>query len=259
MSVEKQRNYMKFLSTLLFNMKPKFMTKPSMKSFFLPVFLLILIAASNKTNAQTKVGIRAGLNSSNVLMEEENGDGNFTKSIPGFHIGLTVDIPLATNFYLQPAVLYSSKGFKQTNNWFSGSGNNIKVTVSYIEVPLNFIYKHKLASGNLLIGVGPYVGYGTGGKWKSEAPVIIGDIQIDNYGDVIFKKDVMDGEFGNYLYGKPWDFGANFLVGYQFWDKLTLQLNAQIGINELKPKVGGVTREGTLKNKGVGISVGYTF
>jgi len=250
---------MKFLSTLLFNMIPKLMTQPSMKSGFLPVFLLILIAASNTTNAQTKVGIRAGLNSSNVLMEEENSDGNSTKSIPGFHIGLTVDIPLAANFYLQPAVLYSSKGFKQTNNWFSGSDNDIKVTASYIEVPLNFIYKHKLASGNLLIGVGPYVGYGTGGKWKSEAPVSIGDIRIDNYGDVIFKKDGMDGEFGNYLYGKPWDFGANFLVGYKFWDKLTLQLNAQLGINELKPKVGGVPREGTLKNKGFGISVGYTF
>lgn len=259
MSAEKQMNYMKFLSTLLFNMIAKFMTQHSVKSIFLPVFLLIFITASNKTNAQTKVGIRAGLNSSNVLMEEENSDRNSTKSIPGFHVGLTVDIPLATNFYLQPAVLYSSKGFKQPDSWFSGSGNDIKVTVSYIELPLNFIYKHKLADGKLLIGAGPYVGYGTGGKWKSEAPVSIGDIRIDNYGDVIFKKDAMDGEFGNYLYGKPWDFGANFLVGYQLWNKLTLQLNSQIGINELKPQVGGVTREGTLKNRGFGISVGYTF
>jgi hypothetical protein len=235
------------------------MTQQAMKPVFSLLFLLILIASSNKANAQTKVGIRAGLNYSNVLMKEENADKNSTKSIPGFHVGLIVDIRLVTNFYLQPGVLYSRKGFKQTDSWFSGSGNNIKVTVSYIEAPLNFIYKHKLASGNLLIGAGPYAGYGTGGKWKSDAPVLIGDIQIHNYGEVIFKKDVMDGEFGNYLYGKPWDFGANFLVGYQFLDRLTLQFNGQLGINELKPKVDGVTREGTLKNKGFGISVGYTF
>ncbi len=174
-------------------------------------------------------------------------------------MGLTTDIPLAAHFYLQPAVLYSGKGFKQTNSWFSGSGNEIKVTVSYIEVPLNLIYKYKWASGNLLIGAGPYVGYGTSGKWKSDAPVLIGDIRIDNYGDVIFKKDRMDGEFGTYLYGKPWDFGSNFLVGYQFCDKTSIQLNAQLGINDLKPEVGGLTREGTIKNKGFGISIGYTF
>lgn len=223
------------------------------------IFLFILITASNITYAQTKVGIRTGMNFSNVLMEDENGDKNSTKSIPGFQIGLTVDIPIFSDFYLQPAALYSSKGFKQTDSWFSGSGNDLKVTVSYIEVPLNFIYKPQLGSGKLLFGAGPYAGYGTGGKWKSETNVTIGDIVIDNYGDAIFKNDIVDGEFGNYLYGKPWDFGANFLVGYEFFDKLSVQLNAQLGINDLKPEVDGAKREGKLKNKGFGFSLGYKF
>lgn len=235
------------------------MTQNSTKSVFLTILFVLLTTASNIIYAQTKVGIWAGMNFSNVLMEDENGDKNSTRSIPGFHIGLTVDIPIAADFYLQPAALYSSKGFKQTDSWFSGSGNDLEVTVSYIEVPLNFIYKPQLGSGNLLIGAGPYAGYGTGGKWKSETSVLIGDIRIDNNGDAIFKNDVMDGEFGNYLYGKPWDFGANFLVGYEFFDKLSVQFNAQLGINDLKPEVDGVKREGKLKNKGYGISVGYKF
>jgi hypothetical protein len=171
------------------------------------IFLLILITTSNITQAQTKVGIRAGMNFSNVLMEDENGDKNSTRSIPGFHIGLTVDIPIAADFYLQTAALYSSKGFKQTDSWFSGSDNDLEVTVFYIEMSLNFIYKPQLGSGILLIGAGPYAGYGIDGRWKSETNVVIGDIVTDNYGEAIFKNDVMDGEFGNYLYGKPWAYG----------------------------------------------------
>lgn len=235
------------------------MIQKFLKTALLPVPVLILMIACNKTNAQTKAGIRAGLNYSNVAMENEDGHKNATKTVPGFHIGLAVDIPVFTNFYLQPGMLYSKKGFKQTDSWFSGSGNPIKVTASYIEAPLNLIYKHKLAGGDLLIGAGPYAGYGTGGKWKSNASVLIGDIRIENYGDVIFKKDVMDGEFGNYLYGKPWDFGANFLVGYQFLEKLIIQLNGQLGIKELNPAINGLAPKGKLRNKGWGISVGYTF
>lgn len=228
-------------------------TKPAVLS----ALFFLLFAAPSITHAQTKVGIRAGMNFSNVLMKGEAGNRNSTESIPGFHIGLTVDIPLVANFYLQPAALYSGKGFKQTDSWFAGSGNDLKVNVSYIEIPLNLIYKPRLGSGKVLVGAGPYAAYGTGGRWKSETDVLVGDIRIDNRGDAIFKKDAMDGEFGSYLYGKPWDFGANFLVGYEFHNKISLQLNAQLGIKDLQPEVGGVERGGRLKNKSCGISVGY--
>ena len=227
--------------------------------FRIAIFLLILITAPNITQAQTKVGIRTGMNLSNVLMEDEKGDKKSTKSIPGFHIGLTVDIPILTDLYFQPSALYSNKGFKQTDSWFSGPGNDLKVTVAYIEMPLNLIYKRKFGSGKLLIGAGPYAGYGTGGKWKSETNPVIGDIVIDNYGDAIFKNDIMDGEFGNYLYGKPWDFGVNFLLGYEFFDKLSIQLNAQLGLNDLTPEVDGTKSKGKLRNKGFGFSIGYKF
>jgi hypothetical protein len=225
----------------------------------LAVLVSLLFAAPGITRAQTQVGLCAGMNFSNVRMEGKNGQGNSTKSTPGFQIGLTVDIPLVANFYLQPGALYSGKGFKQTDNWFAGSGNELKVNVSYFEVPLNLLYKPRLGSGKVLVGAGPYAAYGTGGSWKSEAKVVLGDIVLDNRGDAIFKKDVVNGEFGNYLYGKPWDFGANFLVGYEFHNKLSLQLNSQLGIKDLQPEVGGVKRGGKLKNQSSVISVGYTF
>lgn len=235
------------------------MKQNSIKQIFLFTLFSLAVGVSNITHAQTDIGIRAGMSFSNVIMIDENGDKNSTKSIPGVRIGLMVDIPVAANFSFQPAALYCSKGFKQTDSWFSGSGNDFEVTVSYVEVPLNLIYKPKLGIGRLLIGTGPYAGYGTGGKWKSETNVQIGDIIIDNKGDVIFKNDVIDGEFGNYLYGKPWDFGVNFLAGYEFFGRLSLEFNAQLGINDLKPEVDGVKREGKLRNKGYSISIGYKF
>jgi hypothetical protein len=48
-------------------------------------------------------------------------------------------------------------------------------------------------------------------------------------------------------------------VGYEFFDKLSVQLNAQLGIDDLTPEVDGAKREGKLKNKGYSISVGYKF
>jgi hypothetical protein len=82
---------------------------------------------------------------------------------------------------------------------------------------------------------------------------------IEPRGEVISKNDIADGEFGNYLYRKPWDYGMNFLAGYEFLQKLSVQLNTQFGIINLKPAVGGVERDGKVKNIVYGVSVGYRF
>ena len=225
---------------------------------YAPFFLLFLIATFNIANGQTKIGVRAGVNFSNATMDDQQGHKGETESIPGFHIGLTADIPIIGDFYVQPAALYSSKGFKQKGYGF-GFTNDFKVSVSYLEVPVNILYKPKLGIGNLILGAGGYLGYGTGGKWKSGSSVIIGDIQIEDHGDVIFKNDGAEGEFGSYLYGKPLDYGASFLVGYEVLSKYSIQFNSEIGLENLQPEYSGVKLKGKMKNKGFGISLGYKF
>lgn len=211
-------------------------------------------------SAQTKLGIRAGINLSGLHLTDEQGDKQETGMIPRFQIGLTVDIPIGSDFYLQPVALYSGKGFKQDGGWLASPDNEFKATASYVEVPVNLLYKPELGNGNLIVGTGPYVSYGTGGKWEADQGHIgIGDIMIEPHGDVIFKNDVADGEFGNYLYGKPWDYGVNFLAGYEFLQKISVQLNAQFGIANLKPAVGGTERDGKIKSIVYGISFGYRF
>lgn len=150
-------------------------------------------------------------------------DKEDTQSMPGILLGLTVDLPVSSDFYIQPAVQYSKRGFKQKTGGYYGSATNFKVNASYAQLPVNFLYTPKLAGGKLLLGAGPYIGYGTGGTWKSDNVIAIGDIMTDDNGKVIFKDDFMDGEFGDYLYGKPLDYGANFLAGYEFLNKLSVQ------------------------------------
>lgn len=67
----------------------------------------------------------------------------------------------------------------------------------------------------------------------------------------------MDGEWGEYLYGKPWDYGANFIAGYGFFDRFSAQFNIRLGLANLEPEVDGTKPDGTFKNIGFGISLGY--
>jgi carbohydrate-binding DOMON domain-containing protein len=229
-----------------------------MKNYKLQLLLLIvaLISQINIVKAQTKIGIKAGMNFSNVIMKDEDGNQTATQSMPGFHVGANVEIPIADDFYIQPGVLYSTKGFKQKENGFAYS-TNFRATASYIEVPVNVLYKPKLAAGRLLLGAGPYLAYGTGGTWRSDTNIQIGDVVGGNVGKIIFRKDLADGEYETYLYGKPLDYGVNFLVGYEFSNQLSVQLNAQAGLANLEPAYGGIKHGGKLKNTNFGISVGY--
>ncbi len=161
----------------------------------------------------------------------------------GFHVGVNAEIPLADEFYLQPGVLFSTKGAKDEE----GDG---KTTLSYVEVPVNFLYKADLGTGKLLMGVGPYVGIGVGGKWKGEGEDI----------DVKFKNDVKTDDDDDVIYMKRLDFGGNLLFGYEFANNFSVQLNAQLGMANLVPKYNGEKVDNAkTRNTGFGVSVGYRF
>lgn len=58
---------------------------------------------------------------------------------------------------------------------------------------------------------------------------------------------------------RPLDYGAGFLAGYEFFLKLSVQCNAQIGLANLVPEFGGFQSKDKLKNTNFGISAGYKF
>lgn len=203
--------------------------------------VLALTAGAVSAQSKTTFGVRAGVNFTNLNGKFLDQDLD-NKMKVGFHVGVNAEIPLADEFYLQPGVLFSTKGAKADE----GDG---KQNISYVEVPINFLYKADLGTGKLLMGVGPYVGIAVGGKFKGDGEDL----------DMEFGNDV-DTELEFAVTRKRLDYGGNLLFGYEFTNNFSVQLNAQLGMANMFPKADGEKLDDTkMKNTGFGVSVGYRF
>ena len=209
------------------------------------VIALLTVAAQ----AQITFGVRAGVNFQNINGKDAAGDKLENDLTIGFNAGANVEIPVADEFYLQPGVLFTTKGTQDKEDQATA-----KLSISYIEVPINFIYKPQLGNGRLLLGFGPYVAYGIGGKYKLEYGDQSSEIDID------FKSEVTADDPDNVFYLKPLDAGANLLAGYELNSGLSFQLNAQLGLLDILPSYAGDEDDDSrFANTGFGVSIGFRF
>ncbi|QNA46454.1 porin family protein [Lacibacter sediminis] len=202
-------------------------------------------AQSTKTTASgISFGIRAGVNLQNINGKDFDGDKLENKLVPRFQGGVLVDIPLADQFYIQPGVLFSGKGAKEKDT-------DINVSLSYLDIPVTFLFKPALGTGHMLLGVGPYVGFAIAGKVTDDN---------DNKATIKFKNSITALESITDPYFRRMDAGANLLVGYEMSNKLSVQLNAQLGLAKINPEIEGSSNDKTaLRNTGFGLSLGYRF
>jgi len=225
--------------------------KTRLLSFTL-IFLLgtTLTFAQGTGNSITSFGILGGVNLQNLNGKDMSGNKLENDLLTGFHAGVNAQIPVAPEFYFQPGLMFSTKGAKNTEGELSGT-----IKLSYIELPLNFVYKALVGNGYFMLGFGPYVAYGIGGKATYEG----GAASVET--DIEFKKEVDSGDPLTTVYMKPFDAGANLFFGYELPAGLFLQLNTQLGLLDIKPEDNRITGENnsTLKNTGYGLSLGYRF
>jgi Outer membrane protein beta-barrel domain len=201
----------------------------------------------------TTFGIRAGVNFQNINGKDASDNKLSNDLITGFNVGVNAEIPVAPEFYFQPGLLFSTKGAKNSEVTL-GQTVNSTIHISYVELPLNFLFKPTLGTGHLLLGFGPYVALGVGGKAKYEGA----GASVTE--DIKFKKNVATTDPQNVAYFKPMDAGANLLAGYEFGNKLSFQLNAQLGMLKINPTYEGASNDkSSAKNTGFGLSVGYRF
>lgn len=219
------------------------------------VFSTILLQAQQKAThtSRTSFGLRGGVNFQNINGKDENGDKLENDILTGFNVGINAEIPVGTDFYFQPGLLYTIKGAK-SKDVILGETINGEIKISYLELPLNLVYKPLLGKGHLLLGFGPYVALGINGKATYKGG------GISQSSDIKFQNTVNPSDPDNVFYLRPIDAGANFLVGYEFSSKLSFQLNTQLGLTKINPEYEGASNDKTsAKNTGFGLSLGFRF
>lgn len=214
-----------------------FLTKKQiMKKLFL---VMVITTISMFSFAQ--FGVQAGATIATIKESSSSTSGSVSSSSKvGFTLGIVDNIPLSPNFWFRPELNFTQKGGQATDT-YSTIKDEMKLTLNYLEVPLNFVYR---ASG-FFVGAGPVLSYGISGKSKetiSGAPsgngTTVNDVKFGSGVDKV----------------KPFEFSANILAGYLLASGISFSANYNFGLSNLSND-----NSGKLKNSYFGIRVGKTF
>ncbi len=218
-----------------------------MKKITFVTVLLIALMAANNTFAQG-FGVKGSFNMFNMTITDDEDDKTDTGMIPTFDAGVFAEFEVAPEFFLRPELLYAGKGTKLTD---SEADPKPKMKLSYVELPILFLYKGGLGNSKVLLGFGPYLAYGIGGKYTWG--------ENHSY-DVKFKGDVKSTDNAEEtLYMAPLDFGAKIMAGFELAAGLQVALDASLGLANITPKYDGEKSDSSIKNVGFGLTLGYRF
>lgn len=216
-----------------------------MKKIFNLVTFIFLLAITSNSFAQT-VGIKAGLNLSNMVMKV--GDETVSDDLemnPGFHVGVTVDTPINDVLSFDAGVLLSTKGYMLTDEEeIFGETRKAEVSLNfyYVDIPLTLKASHDIGGAKIYGAFGPYVGFGLSGTYKGEVSYAG---ESDSGSEDIDWGDGTDGP-------KRLDYGLTFGAG--------VEINAfQIGVNYGWGLANILADYDTATHRVLGISLGYKF
>src|SRR5512143_3993926 len=112
---------------------------------------LLLLSLCTLVKAQdTHFGIKAGLNISNLKVE----DGADYNAKAGFHIGGLAHVHLSRHFAIQPELTYSTQG---------GKDGNVKWNINYLNMPVLF---HIMTGTGFRFETGPQVGFAVSSRYE---------------------------------------------------------------------------------------------
>ncbi|WP_242929416.1 porin family protein [Pontibacter vulgaris] len=126
------------------------------KLLFLIVFAFATVSAAQAQNV--KFGVRGGANISNLSGDLRDED-RFENKV-GFHAGATLNFGIVDDFFsIQPELLYSQKGFKNSDSEVTILGQTRrregKVNYNYLELPV----LARIKAGPLYFEGGPQASY----------------------------------------------------------------------------------------------------
>ncbi|WP_020536815.1 porin family protein [Lewinella cohaerens] len=183
---------------------------------------LAVLAIGMAFSLQAQVAVKAGVNFSNMLFEEDdNSIEDLAKNgATKFTAGVAFILPFSDVVALQPELLYTQKGAKSTYTIAGGEFTN-DLTYNYLDIPLLLRISlgdtHGEGLGIYLNG-GGYVGYAFNGKSKSTSPLgeVESDISFDDNDDqrrIDFGAAVGGGlTLGNLFFDLRYNHGINNIL-----------------------------------------------
>ena len=216
-----------------------------MKLFMRLLIVAVMFTLAAETQAQT-FGLRAGLNMANMLMKDDDDTySDDFKMNPGFHIGPTAELPLNDFLSVEAALLLSTKGFSFSDD-YEGLEMKAKANLLYIDLPVTAKASYDLNGIKIYGELGPYVGMGLTGKYKSKISYE-GESETDTESVEWGSDDDSD--------LKRLDFGVVIGAGVQI-ESILVGLNYGLGL----ANVGTTSDDGYKENHRVlSLTVGYKF
>ena len=190
-------------------------------------------SSSDDTRDKLKLGLKAGVNFSNVYDEE--GQDFVAQGKAGFAAGGFLSIPFGKIIGFQPEVMYSQKGFKATGS-FLGFGYDYTRTTSFLDIPLLLQIK---PAPMLTLVAGPQFSYLL--ETKNNFNGSTNSTQEDAINSENYKKNIY-----GFVVGADLNFDSIVLSGRAGWD-----------IN--KSDSDGNTTSPRYKNQVIQLTLGYTF
>ena len=141
---------------------------------FTTAFLInMTIAQEEALDLRDKVtfGIKGGLNFSNVY--DSNQEDFNTDAKIGLAGGIFLGLPLGTYLGLQPELLYSQRGYKETGSLFDSEFTR---TTNYLDVPVLLAIK---PTPVLSILAGPQFSFLLDGKYDFKSNILSGQVTQD--------------------------------------------------------------------------------
>ena len=126
------------------------------KSIILAVVLLISLSVSF---AQPYFGFRGGLNVTNVKITNDESDDAVMDDRYGYHGGLFMQYPLGAHFIIEPALLYSQRGYERTIDVPLLEDIKENINMDYIELPLALKFDINISDVHIQPAVAPRIGY----------------------------------------------------------------------------------------------------
>lgn len=212
-----------------------------MKSYYFTPLLLAILLFADFAEAQVRFGVKAGVNLANI----GHGALDFDPLLR-FQGGVSADFSISPRLTIQPAILYSEKGYslnieeRDQSGVSTGVDAVIKFKINYIEIPVLALYNAELGKGvRFFGGLGPYVGIGINGEATSN---------WENFENqpVSFNKDTP-----RPLNYERYDYGLSGTVGLEY-QNIMLGLNYNYGLKR-------VPIPSKLQNHTLGLTIGYLF